>query len=396
MTPLFRKFLGLNWMLVVTVLGLLVFGVFAVYSASYFREGPDADLANKWREQIVWICLGLCGFIGAALFDYRWVRWACPIFYVFALVLLVYTLIVAEARSGGAHWIKIGGRTIQPSQLAIAAGILTSAVALSELQKIWPIFRYHFLRLSVSAIIVAVPMLLVLKQGDFGSAIVWAPTAAAMWLVGGIPFRYLISITLVVLTLLPLAFFFGMKDYQQKRITTYFDVLQGKEVDIQGDAWAIHHATMAIGSAGWDGKGFKASKVPGRRSITQLGLIAKNVAINDYIFAVVAEEHGFRGSLLLISALHLLLLQLLFVAHYSRDQLGRLIVVGSFAMLGAHIFQNIGMCLTLLPITGLPLPLISYGGTFMVVVLFMLGMCQSVWVHRNTPVLTRDPERAPV
>lgn len=383
MTPLFRKFLGMNWLLLVTILGLLIFGIFAVYSASYFREGEV--LSNKWREQIVWICLGLVVLVSVALFDYRWIRWACPVFYVGSIGVLIYTEFFGVELSGGKQWISVAGKSVQPSQLAISSGILTSAVVLAELQKIWAVFRNGFLRLAVSAVIVAVPMVLVLKQGDFGSAMVWAPVAASMWIVAGIPFRYLITITLIVLTLLPLAYFFGFKDHQQKRITTYLDVLKGKKVDTRGDAYAIHHVTMAIGSAGWEGKGFKASKVPGRRSINHLGFIAQTVAINDYIFAVVAEEQGFRGSLILISALHFLLFQLLFVAYYSRDQLGRLLVVGVFAMLATHIFQNIGMCLGLVPITGLPLPLISYGGTFMLSVLFLLGMAQSVWIHRHIP-----------
>lgn len=105
-------------------------------------------------------------------------------------------------------------------------------------------------------------------------------------------------------------------------------------------------------------------------------------AHNDYIFAVIAEEQGFRGSLLLITAFALLLIQCLFIAFYSRDFSGQLIAGGVVALLFAHIFENIGMCVSLMPITGIPLPLISYSGTFVVICMFLLGMVQSIWVHR--------------
>ena len=149
-------------------------------------------------------------------------------------------------------------------------------------------------------------------------------------------------------------------------------MLMGRAYDEQGTGWVPKHCMIAIGSGGWEGKGYKTGN-----SVANLWLPEK-VAINDFIFASVAEEHGFRGSMILISAQGLLLLQCLFVAFYSRDQLGRLIVVGVSMLIFTHIFMNIGMNILLVPITGLPLPLISYGGTFVLTLMFLLGLVQSV------------------
>jgi rod shape determining protein RodA len=241
------------------------------------------------------------------------------------------------------------------------------------------------MRLMVSGIVVLIPFGFVLLQGDFGSALVWLPVAGAMVLIGNIPFRYLIVIILAVTMFLPFAFFFGLKDYQKKRITTQIEMLQGKEVNVLDEAYSAHNNLLAIGSGGWSGKGFKNPD-----TINNKGFISPDTAINDFIFPVFSEEFGFRGSLLVVGGFLLLLMQLIYVAFYSRDMMGRLLVVGIVGLLFAHIYQNIGMNLLIMPITGIPLPFISYGGTFMVVLLFLMGLSQSVWVHRI------DPERKKV
>jgi rod shape determining protein RodA len=148
---------------------------------------------------------------------------------------------------------------------------------------------------------------------------------------------------------------------------------------------------MAVGKAGWKGVGWKASAEQG--SLHAKAFIPKDTAHNDYIFAVIAEEFGFRGSLLLLTAFALLLIQGLFIAFYSRDVCGRLLACLVVALFFAHVFESIGMCVLLMPITGIPLPLVSYSGTFVVICMLLLGLVQSVWVHRNVkPAL---PAKAP-
>ena len=205
------------------------------------------------------------------------------------------------------------------------------------------------------------------------------------------------------LILAPLAFFFALKPYQQKRVTVPLRMLKDQAVDYQKEGYAPINVINAIGSAGWEGKGFAGERMPidpatgkRRKTMQQLGYIPKDTAHNDYIFAVFAEEQGFRGSLLLISGFALLVFQCLFVAFCARDHVGRLLVIGVAALIFAHVFQNIGMQVQLMPLTGIPLPFISYGGTFLLTTMFLMGLVQSVWVHRHVAIHEETaPEKSP-
>ena len=383
MTPLFRKFIGINWLLFATMAVLLVGGAVAIYSAVEFREG---SMSTLWRKHVILICVGMVLFFGAALIDYKWIRWGAIPAYALGLGLLVLVQLKGTEVHSSKSWLNIAGFRFQPSQAAMGSGILMLAFVLADLHKLHPILRNHFLRLIIAGLVGAIPFLLVLKEGDFGSATIWLPVTGAMLFVGSIPLRYIISIVLAGLMVTPLIYFFKLEPYQQSRITTVLDFLQGKEIDRQGEGYATYHITNAIGSAGWDGKGFLARKVDGQKSIHRMGFLPKITAHNDYIFAVIAEEHGFRGSLVVLGTLGALLMQCIFVAIRSRDQLGRLIAIGTTTLMFAHTFQHIGMQVHLLPITGLPLPFLSYGGSFLFLLLFLMGMTQSVWVHRNVPI----------
>lgn len=376
MTPLFRKFLGLNWLLVANIAGLAIFGVFAIYSASWMRE--DSILIGKWQNHVRLLLLGFSVFLVMSLIDYKWIRKLGLVFYGVALVLLVYTTFHGDDVHGTRGWLDLKVVQIQPSQIAIAAGIIALALSMSTLHRVHPVFRSPFLRLSVICVMGGLPFVFVLMQGDLGSALVWIPVVGAMALMGNIPFRYLIVIVLIATMLLPFVYFFKLKDYQKKRVTTQIEMLQGKKVDIQGDAYNAYYNLVAIGSGGWAGKGFKNID-----TVNHKGFITPETAINDFIFPVLAEVWGFRGALMVLAGFLLLLIQCLYVAFYSRDAMGRLLAVGVVGLIFAHVFQNVGMNLLIMPITGIPLPLISYGGTFSVVVMFLLGMVDSVWVHRE-------------
>ena len=146
----------------------------------------------------------------------------------------------------------------------------------------------------------------------------------------------------------------------------------------QGASWAINQSLIAIGSGGFSGKGFKAPNTQ-----IELGFLPATAVHNDYIFSAIGEQWGFVGGLLLIGAFGLLLLTCLFVAFFAGDQFGLLLVIGITALIFTHVFQNIGMTISMLPITGVPLPLISYSGSFVLMIMFGLGIVNSVWVHRN-------------
>ena len=375
MTPLLRKFFAINWLLFANMAALIIVGVFAIYSACWLRDDPS--LTGKWRSQVQYIVVGLIAFFGTALIDYKWIKKFGIPFYIFGLAMLILTHFFGAEINNSKSWLKFGPITVQTSQIAICGGIAGMAVILAYLHRIHPSLRNPFIRLILTGTVAVFPLLMVLVQGDFGSAFVWIPVTAVMILLGNIPFRYITVVVLCGTLFLPYVFFFGMKDYQKKRITVQYKMLRGDKVDTRNEAYNAHNNLMAIGSAGWTGKGFKNPN-----TINNKGFITPDTAINDFIFVVFAEEHGFRGALIVLAGFMLLLLQSLFVAFYSRDVLGRLLVVGVVALIFAHIFQNIGMNVLLTPITGIPLPLVSYGGTFLVITMFLLGLVQSVWVHR--------------
>ena len=167
---------------------------------------------------------------------------------------------------------------------------------------------------------------------------------------------------------------FVLKPYQRARIIAFID----PAIDPLGAGWAINQSLIAIGSGGWAGKGFMATGTQ-----VEQGFIPGTTVHTDYIFTAIGEQFGFLGGVVLLSLFGVLILAMLATAHQSADDLGLLITVGFSAQIFFHVYQNIGMTIALMPITGLPLPLISYGGTFLVMIMFGLGLVNSVWVHRK-------------
>lgn len=369
MTPLLRKLLGMNWVLLVTMLALAIFGVVAIYSATYMREDPVAQ--EFWRKQANWVALGFLCFVVTSLIDYRWVRWGAVPMYLAGLAFLVATKFFGTKVYGARSWLHIGPLNFQPAQLAVIAGIMVLALFLSHQQ-----FRemHPMLRLLLCGVIVGAPCLLILLQPDLGMTIIWGPVLLALLFVGGIPLRYLVCIILIVVGFIPLAINLALKPYQMERITAFIN----PEIDKQGAAWAINQSLIAIGSGGWSGKGFKAPNTQ-----IEMGFLPSTAVHNDYIFSAIGEQWGFVGGMFLIGAFALLLLTCLFVAFFAGDQFGLLLVIGITALIFTHIFQNIGMTIALLPITGVPLPLISYSGSFAFIIMFGLGIVNSVWIHRR-------------
>jgi rod shape determining protein RodA len=369
MTPLLRKLLGLNWVLLLTMLALAIFGVVAIYSATYMRE--ESVASEFWRKQANWVAVGFLAFIVTSLIDYRWVRWGALPMYLAGIVFLVLTKFIGSKVYGARSWLHVGPINFQPAQLAVVAGIMVLALFLSHNQ-----FRdmHPMLKLLLCGVIVGAPCLLIMLQPDLGETIIWGPVLLALLFVGGIPLRYLVCIILIVAAMIPIAINLGLKPYQQERITAFIN----PEIDKQGSAWAINQSLIAIGSGGWAGKGFKAPNTQ-----IEMGFLPATAVHNDYIFSAIGEQWGFVGGMFLVGAFALLLLTCLFVAFFAGDQFGLLLAIGITSLIFTHIFQNIGMTISLLPITGVPLPLISYSGSFVLMIMFGLGIVNSVWIHRK-------------
>ena len=363
MTYLVRKLGGLQWPLLILVAALGLFGIFAIYSATWMRD------QNFWSKQLVWLALGFVICLGVAMTDYQWVRrFALPI-YLAGLAGLVAVHLIGKRVYGSGSWLDLGVMSFQPSQLAILAGIMLMALFLSDHEDM-----PAPLRIALCAAITGLPVVMILAEPDLGSSLVWLPVIMAMLYAARIPARYLLAMILLAVAIIPLMVNFGLRPYQRQRILTFLD----PEQDPLGAGWTINQSLTAIGSGGWDGKGFKAEN-----TLNELGFLPSTIVHNDFIFAVIGEQHGFIGGVLLLLALLGFVGLGLYVSLKAKDDLGRLLGVGLSTLIFTHIFMNIGMTIGVTPITGLPLPLVSYGGSFVVAILFSVGLLQSIWVHRD-------------
>ncbi|MGI9087957.1 MAG: FtsW/RodA/SpoVE family cell cycle protein [Chthoniobacterales bacterium] len=371
MSPFLRKLLGLNWLLLVNMLALAIFGVIAVYSATYMRQDPIST--EFWRKQANWVAVGFVAFMVTSLVDYRWIRLGALPMYLAGLFFLILTKFIGTKVYGAKSWLHLGPINFQPAQLAVIAGIMVLALFLSQFREMHPM-----LRLALCGAIAGAPCLLILLQPDLGMVLIWGPVMLALLFVGGIPVRYLVCIILIAVAFMPVAINLGLKPYQKERITAFIN----PDIDRQGSAWAINQSMIAIGSGGWAGKGFKAPNTQ-----IELGFLPATAVHNDYIFSAIGEQWGFVGGAFLIGAFALLLTTCLFVAFCAGDQFGLLLVIGIASLIFTHIFQNVGMTISMLPITGVPLPLISYSGSFVLMIMFGLGIVNSVWVHRKAVAL---------
>lgn len=375
-------------MLVIVMYALLIFGVFMIESAARHlpvgaenvAEHGSAGAYFAWMQKN-WIALGSLAYFAAALVDYKWIRWLGVPLYAVSLGLMLMAMQVDDE----VHRLSIAGLSFQPAQLGVMSGIIMIAWLMQDLPKLHRSLGNAFVRIAVIGLVAVVPFLMVMKMGDMGSALVWIPVVLVALLVAGIPFRILSFIGFVSAGVLPILYFVILPLVSERgpdRIDLWLRMLEGQEVDIRGDAYAPHNVSMAVGKAGWKGLGWNATGEEG--SLHDKRFIPHLTAHNDFIFAVIAEELGFRGALLLVGGFALLLIQGLFIGFYSRDVSGRLIVCMVVALFFAHMYENIGMCVLLMPITGIPLPLVSYSGTFVVICMFLLGLVQSVWIHRRT------------
>src|SRR5258705_13665737 len=235
MTPFLRKLLGQNWLLLLTMLALAIFGVVAIYSATSTRA--DAYAADLWRKQAKWVIVGAFAFMMTSLVHYRWVRWGALPMFLAGIVFLILTKFMGTKVYGARSWLHLGPINFQPAQLAVVAGIMVLALFLTQFRDMHPM-----LRLLLCGAVASAPCLLILMQPDIGEVIIWIPVLLAGLFVGGLPLRYLICIVLIGIAFIPIAINLGLKPYQQQRITAFTH----PHIDKQGSAWAINQFLIAI------------------------------------------------------------------------------------------------------------------------------------------------------
>lgn len=379
----------LDWMQVAVVLLLLGVGVLFIFSADY-RGGSHAS-GSLYQKQLVWMAVGLACYFAMAFADYHlWLRVAWW-WYVLAMLLLVLVFVpnVGMKIFGANRWIQVAGLGVfQPAELMKLTTVLMLARCFG-----WP-GRMVSQRSNVAwgFVLVLPPMALIIKQPDLGTALVFLPLLAAIMFAAGVPARILAPlgvvaalaafIVLAAIVVPPklgweearqerLARLVGMSPYQRDRILVFLDGTH----DPLGAGWNKAQSQIAIGSGRLWGKGY----LQGTQNI--LGFLPRTVAPNDFIFSVIAEEKGFMGSLAVVLLFACLIHSALRAASVAADKMGRLLCVGVVTVMFCHVFVNLAMTIGLMPITGIPLPLISYGGSFMVGTLTGLGITQSVYIR---------------
>lgn len=342
---------------------LVIFGTTMVYTAT-FNNGP---LQVLFPRHIINLMVGLIGMVVFTIFDYRQLSGlARPLFIgIIALLLLVH--LSGEVSSGAQSWINLGTRTIQPSEFAKIVMIIVLAAYWSRFEQDRDDLRVHL----GSLLLMGVPMILVLLQPDFGTALVFAAIWLTMAVTAGLRWYYLLSLFVLAIPACYLGWWYVLEDYQRTRLSTFYWLLiDPSVVDRTDEAYNIIQSLNAISAGGVFGTGL------GRGLMSQGSYIP--VQYSDFIFAVVGEELGFVGSCALLFFLGLLLWATLNVAERTKNLFGRLIVVGIFGMSLCHILVNVGMNMSIMPVTGIPLPFISYGGSFTITMLVAVGLIESV------------------
>ncbi len=346
---------------------LIVAGIGAIFSAGF--RGADAPPATLWRWQIVWAAIGIVAFLAAAATDYRRVGRHAAALYLLGLALLVWVLAFGREINGARRWLILFGVFVQPSEIAKLATILVLARLLSR-PGLDPRSWGALFRTAVPAGLV---FLLIAFEPDLGTALTLAPVTWVMALVAGAPPRRMLGLVAALLLLLP-ASWFVMHDYQRDRLRVFLDPSR----DPHGAGWSPKQSAIAVGSGGLRGKGVLAARQ------SELGYIPRAVAPTDFIFPVIAEQTGFAGALTLLGLFALVVGRGIRTAIRANDKFGQLVAAGLATLLYFHVFVNLAMTIGLLPTKGLPLPLISYGGSFMITTLLGLGLLQSVYVRRHT------------
>ncbi len=340
--PPFSQLAAVDGGLVLAALLLAGVGLATVHSAS-------SELATDYLpRQALWVGVGFLCLIAAISIDYHiLLDFSFPL-YVFGLVLLVLVLIFGVERGGATSWFAIGGWQFQPSEFAKLATTLFVARYLAEIDR----RVLSIQQIGIVAGLVALPMLLVVVEPDMGGAAMFLPLVGGMLLIAGVKFRYLLIAALLALSLGAVVWSFGMKPYQRERVMTFVQ----PERDPLGSGYQVRQSKIAVGSGKMFGRGY------GQGTQSQLRFLPARHT--DFILAVLAEEWGFLGVAVVLGLYVLYIWSGARIAMRARDRAGILVVVGLLSVFCFHVLYNTAMVVGFLPITGIPLPFLSYGGTF--------------------------------
>jgi rod shape determining protein RodA len=335
---------------------LLVLGLLMIYSTTL------ENTTNLMWRQLIYALLGFAGMFALAFFDYRKLKSGTGILYVLVVASLILVWFIGLNVRGSTRWFDFGIFRLQPAEFAKLAVVIIMAKFLSMSGERLKNFRYVLL----SALYAGIPAILVLIEPDLGSALVICFIWIALLMLSKINKKHLAILMVLIVALSALGWFFMLEDYQKNRIYTFLD----PDRDPQGSGYNVLQSIIAVGSGNITGRGV------GRGLQSQLKFLPERQT--DFIFASTAEELGLLGSTFIIGMYGVIFTRLIRVVKHARDNFGMYISLGVFFMLLIQVIINIGMNIGLLPVTGIPLPLISYGGSSLITTMLALGLVQSV------------------
>ena len=356
----FRDF---DWVLLGFVLAICGVGVMEIHSATMHTKFAGAGV-----RQVYWVVAGVGAMFLFSLVNYQALLDKIHWFYIAAIASLMAVLVFGTKALGAKRWIKLpGGNHFQPSEWVKLILILAVAKYFTDMRQrelSWSDF-------VKAGAMVGVPMLLVLKQPDLGTALTYLPIAIMGMFLGGLQWRQGLAVVLLAAVGIGVVFYVPrvhiLKSYQKQRLTSY----QDPDSDPQGSGYQVRQSMIAVGSGGiWGGKG----------SQTHGAFLP--VPQTDFIFAAFAEEHGFVGALGLLLLYFIVLMRLTQNAQTAPDRAGTFVVMGVVAVLSFHVLVNVGMVVGFMPVTGIPLPLMSYGGSSVLFMFLALGMVMNVRMRR--------------
>ena len=362
-----RIFKNMDYGLLLCVLVLLVIGLIALYSAT------QSSNYNEFKKQIIWLGISIPIMVIILFIDYETIAKMSPILYVLSIIALVAVLFTKPI-NGATSWFSIGEMSIQPAEFAKVILIITISHYISKLKnesqtrksKIWGVIRIIVLS--------AIPIALIIKQPDYGTAVAFVIAIIMIIFVSGIKKRYIIAGILLIAILVPVAYIYLLPSHAKTRI----DVFLNPNLDPRGAGYNVIQSKLAIGSGEFLGMGVL------KGNQTQLGFLYPKTT--DFIFAVIGEEMGFVAAAVVIISYVILITRTIYIAKTAKNNLGSYIAMGIAGIFLFHMLENIGMTMGLLPITGVPLPFVSYGGSSLLTNLIMIALLLNISGRRQKAI----------
>jgi rod shape determining protein RodA len=349
-----------DWWLLATAFAICGVGILEIWSATH-----TSHLAGMHTHQVEWVGLGFILMLLVSRLDYHTIMDQAPILYLIAIIALISVLALGHARFGAKRWLPVLGELFQVSELVKLIIIIVMARFFADVRT----DQLGLADLIKAAAVVGFPLGLIMLQPDLGTALVLVPLAAVGAYLAGLQWKHAAVIFALAAIMVPVGYHF-MKPYQKERVTTFLR----PEEDPRGAGYQILQSKIAVGSGGFWGKGL------GHGSQNQLGFVP--VRYSDFILAALAEELGFAGVFVALLLYMFLLLRLVQNAQRAHDRAGMFLVMGVAAVLGFHVLVNVAMVIGFMPVTGIPLPLMSYGGSATLFVFLALGLVMNVRIRR--------------